>query len=100
MALEDPVIAPAPAPAGAAAADGIAPRFACFVAGTDTEIGKTLTSSAMLHALVRRGVRACGMKPVAAGAVMRHGELHNDDADQLIEAGNVTLPATSRCRNR
>ncbi|UUZ51749.1 hypothetical protein LP420_20865 [Massilia sp. B-10] len=33
--------------------------------GTDTEIGKTLVSSAILHTLVGRGVRACGMKPVA-----------------------------------
>jgi dethiobiotin synthetase len=92
MALEDPVIAPAPATAAATAADGVPPRFSCFVAGTDTEIGKTLTTSAMLHALVRRGVRACGMKPIAAGAVMRNGQLHNDDADQLAEAGNVSLP--------
>jgi len=88
MALEDPVIAPE----AAAAADGVPPRFACFVAGTDTEIGKTLTSSAMLYALSRSGVRTCGMKPVAAGAVMKNGRLHNDDADQLAEAGNVSLP--------
>ena len=67
-------------------------RFACFVTGTDTEIGKTLVSSALLHALVRQGVRACGMKPVAAGATSRDGVLHNDDADQLIAAGNVRLP--------
>jgi len=90
MALEDPVIAPEPQ--AAAAADGLPPRFACFVAGTDTEIGKTLTSSAMLYSLVRNGARACGMKPVAAGAVMKNGQLHNDDADQLIEASNVHLP--------
>jgi dethiobiotin synthetase len=90
MALEDPVIAPEPE--AAAAADGLPPRFACFVAGTDTEIGKTLTSSAMLYSLVRSGARACGMKPVAAGAVLRNGRLHNDDADQLIDAGNVHLP--------
>ncbi len=67
------------------------PHFACFVSGTDTEIGKTLISSAMLHALVQTGVRACGMKPVAAGAHIRDGELHNDDADRLIEAGNVSM---------
>ena len=70
---------------------GVPPRFCCFVTGTDTEIGKTLTTSAMLHALVQRGVRACGMKPVAAGADMRDGLLHNDDADQLAAAGNVSM---------
>lgn len=78
--------APAPAPSG------LPPRFACFVTGTDTEIGKTLSSATILHALVRQGVRACGMKPVAAGAELRDGVLHNDDADMLIAAGNVTMP--------
>jgi dethiobiotin synthetase len=65
--------------------------FGCFVTGTDTEIGKTLISSAMLHALVQTGVRACGMKPIAAGAVLRDGAWHNDDADSLIAAGNVVM---------
>lgn len=76
------------------AASGMPPRFACFVTGTDTEIGKTLTSAALLHALVATGVRACGMKPVAAGAELRDGVLHNDDADMLAAASNVAmLPA-------
>lgn len=89
MSLDDPILAPAEHAAPAASA--LPSRFACFVTGTDTEIGKTLTSSAILHALVQRGVRACGMKPVAAGAEMRDGELHNDDADMLAAAGNVTM---------
>jgi dethiobiotin synthetase len=76
----------------AQAIGGLPSRFSCFVTGTDTEIGKTLVSSAILHKLVSSGVRACGMKPVAAGAEMRDGELHNEDADQLIEASNVRLP--------
>jgi len=87
--------AAAPAPAlepMTQAIGGLPWRFSCFVTGTDTEIGKTLVSSAILHKLVAGGVRACGMKPVAAGAVMRDGELHNDDADQLLAAGNVHLP--------
>lgn len=96
----DPVLAPATAAAPAtqaapmAQAVGSLPsRFSCFITGTDTEIGKTLVSSAILHKLVEGGVRACGMKPVAAGARMRDGILHNEDADQLIEASNVHLPA-------
>ncbi len=63
-----------------------------FVTGTDTEIGKTLITSALLHALVRRGVRAIGMKPVAAGAEWRDGDWHNDDADALALAGNTRAP--------
>lgn len=80
-------------PQAALAGQGLPSRFCCFVTGTDTEIGKTLVSSAILHILVAGGVRACGMKPVAAGAILRDGELHNDDADQLIAASNVHLPA-------
>ena len=84
-----PVLAPEPM---TQAIGGLPWRFSCFITGTDTEIGKTLVSCAMLHKLVEGGVRACGMKPVAAGAAMRDGELHNDDADDLIAAGNVHLP--------
>jgi dethiobiotin synthetase len=84
-----PVAATVPAPL---AAEGVPTRFACFVTGTDTEIGKTLISSAILHKLVQQGVRACGMKPIAAGAEERGGELHNEDAAMLRAAGNVHLP--------
>ncbi|GAB3469905.1 dethiobiotin synthase [Massilia terrae] len=73
-------------------AEGVPSRFACFVTGTDTEIGKTLISAAILHKLVKAGVRACGMKPIAAGAEVRDGFLHNEDADMLAAAGNVRLP--------
>ena len=83
---------PVTAPGEALLAEGIPLRFCCFVTGTDTEIGKTLVSSAILHNLVQSGQRACGMKPVAAGAEMRDGELHNEDADMLAAAGNVHLP--------
>jgi len=83
-----PMTVPAPL-----AAEGIPTRFACFVTGTDTEIGKTLITSAILHKLVATGQRACGMKPVAAGAeVGADGQLHNEDADMLRAAGNVYLP--------
>ena len=93
MSLDDPVLAVAPETQPAAAASGMPPRFTCFVTGTDTEIGKTLVSSAMLHALVESGVRACGMKPVAAGTDLgQDGAWHNDDCDQLAAAGNVNLP--------
>ncbi len=92
MSLDDPVLAVAPHTQPTTAGSGIPPRFNCFVTGTDTEIGKTLISSAMLHALVQSGVRACGMKPVAAGAELGDdGKWHNDDCDQLAAAGNVHL---------
>lgn len=68
-----------------------------FVTGTDTGIGKTLVSSAMLHALAASGLRAVGMKPVAAGLENVDGEWRNDDVERLNAAGNVDAPLALRC---
>lgn len=64
--------------------------FSCLVTGTDTEIGKTLISAAILHIWASAGHRVIGMKPVAAGAHLQQGQWHNEDTDLLIQAGNVT----------
>lgn len=57
-----------------------------FVTGTDTGVGKTLISCALLHAFAARGKRVAGMKPVAAGC----GEDGlNEDVKQLRAAGNI-----------
>lgn len=92
MSLNDPEPILATEAASMPAASSMPSRFACFVTGTDTDVGKTLMACAILHALVAAGVRACGMKPVAAGALERDGALHNDDCDRLAAAGNVHLP--------
>jgi dethiobiotin synthetase len=63
-----------------------------FVTGTDTDVGKTLLACALLHAFAARGLRVCGMKPVAAGAAEVDGVLVNDDVAQLIAAGNIEAP--------
>lgn len=63
-----------------------------FVTGTDTEIGKTLVSSALVHALVQSGVRVAGMKPVAAGMEWRDGAWCNEDIDRIAAEANVALP--------
>ncbi|OAJ60375.1 dethiobiotin synthase [Paraburkholderia ginsengiterrae] len=67
-----------------------------FVTGTDTEIGKTFVSSALLRGFVREGLQAAAMKPIAAGAFELDGVLHNEDADQLDAASNVLLPPEMR----
>ena len=66
--------------------------FSCFVTGTDTEIGKTLVSSALVHMQAQRGWRVAAMKPVAAGAEWRDGRWCNEDADALAACVSVTLP--------
>ncbi|MCW5574507.1 MAG: dethiobiotin synthase [Burkholderiales bacterium] len=66
-----------------------------FVAGTDTGVGKTLAACALLHGFAALGLRAVGMKPVAAGAVRRNGAWHNDDVAQLRAASSVEAGLSS-----
>lgn len=75
----------------AAATDILMPHHiepAVFIAGTDTGIGKTHASCALLHALRGAGYRACGMKPVASGCAQTPLGLRNDDALALQAAGS------------
>ncbi|HHU8926833.1 ATP-dependent dethiobiotin synthetase BioD, partial [Escherichia coli] len=39
-----------------------------FVTGTDTEVGKTVASCALLQAAKAAGYRTAGYKPVASGS--------------------------------
>ena len=58
-----------------------------FITGTDTGIGKTRVSVALLRALVANGVNALGMKPVASGCSQSDAGWRNDDALALLDAG-------------
>ena len=60
-----------------------------FVAGTDTGVGKTLVTEALLHAFAAAGLRVAGMKPVAAGARRVAGQWRCEDVDYLRRASNV-----------
>ena len=63
-----------------------------YVTGTDTAVGKTLASAALLHALRASGLRAVGMKPVASGCVLTADGWRNDDALTLQAASRPTPP--------
>ena len=65
---------------------------AFFVTGTDTEIGKTLVSSALVDAMAQRGWASVGMKPVAAGAELIDGVWCNEDVQALRAVSNVAVP--------
>ena len=65
---------------------------AWLVTGTDTEIGKTHVSCALLRAAASNGLRAVGMKPVAAGAEWIGERRINEDTAALLAAGNVDAP--------
>jgi len=60
-----------------------------FVTGTDTEVGKTLVSCALLLHLRKQHARVVGMKPVAAGTTP---EGDNEDAQALRAAGWIRVP--------
>jgi dethiobiotin synthetase len=67
------------------------PNRGPYVTGTDTGIGKTVVSAALLLALRARGLRAVGMKPVASGCVDVGGGAgppawRNADALALLDA--------------
>lgn len=65
----------------------------CFLTGTDTGVGKTLVSAALLHTLARQHARVVGMKPVAAGLVLHEGEWVSEDVLALRAASTVAVPA-------
>lgn len=65
---------------------------AFFVTGTDTEVGKTFVSCALLKAFERESCSSVAMKPIASGCELIAGELRNDDALALMEYATQKLP--------
>jgi dethiobiotin synthetase len=63
-----------------------------FVIGTDTGVGKTLISAALLHAFAARGMSTVGMKPVVAGAIEVDAKLVYEDVEALRAASSVDAP--------
>jgi dethiobiotin synthetase len=63
-----------------------------FVTGTDTGVGKTLVTAALLHTLAQRHARVVGMKPVAAGLVLQQGAWVSEDVLMLRAASTVSVP--------
>ncbi len=66
-------------------------KKAIFVAGTDTDVGKTVVSQALLLALAQTGLATSGYKPVAAGSIETEQGMRNSDAEQLAKASSVKL---------
>ncbi|CDS50964.1 Dethiobiotin synthetase [Polaromonas sp. CG9_12] len=63
-----------------------------FVTGTDTGVGKTRVSAALLQALSAHHVRVVGMKPVAAGTERINGVMSNEDVVALRAASTCAVP--------
>lgn len=63
-----------------------------FVTGTDTAVGKTVVSRALLQSFARANFSAVGYKPVARGAIPGDAGLRNKDALLLQSASTLSLP--------
>jgi len=69
-----------------------------FVTGTDTEVGKTLLSGALILKLREAGIRAIGFKPVVAGTYLNsNGQTLNEDLETLRIASGLRPHQQTLC---
>ncbi|MBT4146690.1 MAG: dethiobiotin synthase [Gammaproteobacteria bacterium] len=63
-----------------------------FITGTDTGIGKTWSTVALMQYFKNQGKSVLGMKPVASGCDEIDGQLRNEDALLLQQHASFMLP--------
>lgn len=63
-----------------------------FIAGTDTDAGKTLVSNVLLSAAQHAGLSTLGLKPIAAGGEHTSDGVQNEDALHLMAYSSIKLP--------
>ncbi len=63
-----------------------------FVTGTDTGVGKTAISCALLSMMNKMQVRTLGIKPVASGLIRWGTRYYNEDALRLKQFSSIKLP--------
>jgi dethiobiotin synthetase len=69
-----------------------------FITGTDTEVGKTLLSGALILKMREAGIRTIGFKPVVAGTYIdASGKKRNEDLETLRIASGLVSPEHSLC---
>lgn len=69
-----------------------------FVTGTDTEVGKTLVSGALILKLKQLGLSVAGFKPVAAGTYLDNfGNKLNEDLETLSLASGLSPVKMTLC---
>lgn len=73
------------------------PSPGLFITGTDTGVGKTLVTVALIEALKREGFRVAGMKPVASGL---NEDGMNEDVSRIMASANVNALVDDVCPYR
>jgi dethiobiotin synthetase len=63
-----------------------------FITGTDTAVGKTRVTCALLAAGRQTGHAVAGMKPVSAGLVERDGRVINEDVADILHVSGQNDP--------
>jgi dethiobiotin synthetase len=69
-----------------------------FIAGTDTDAGKTVVSAAVLVSLRAAGIDAVPMKPIQTGGVLRDGFLRSPDLEFCLRMAELD-PDLDELRN-
>jgi dethiobiotin synthetase len=73
----------------------VKPRYFFFIAGTDTDVGKTVVSCTLLARARLLGLSAFGVKPITAGCQTQilndKAELVSDDAERMNEQASIKL---------
>ena len=64
-----------------------------FITGTDTHIGKTEITCALIEFFKRKGYLTIGMKPVAAGTVVIDNQIINSDVHKFLSLNSIRKPA-------
>ena len=63
-----------------------------FITGTDTGVGKTCATIALMQYFKQQGQTVVGMKPISAGCEWIDGQLKNEDALLIQKNATIQLP--------
>ena len=63
-----------------------------FITGTDTHIGKTEITCALIEFFKRKGYLTIGMKPVAAGTEVIDNQIINSDVHKFLSLNSIRKP--------
>lgn len=63
-----------------------------FITGTDTGVGKTCATIALMQYFKQQGQTVVGMKPISAGCEWLEGQLKNKDALLIQQHASIQLP--------
>ncbi|MCK4842012.1 MAG: dethiobiotin synthase [Methylococcales bacterium] len=66
-------------------------KYGFFITGTDTGVGKTWATIALMRRFKQQELSVVGMKPVAAGCEYQDGQLKNEDALLIQENASQWL---------